>query len=181
MGGKTRAKQELRRSMRGILTGLDPGFFRAASAEIRTRIRLPKESRVALFAATPGEPQLLDLIIAHPEIEWFLPRVTGTGEMDFLPVSDPQKLKKGYLGIMEPTQGSPATDLDFILCPGLAFTREGLRLGQGGGFYDRALARFPKAERIGVAFSCQLVDHLPTAAHDLKMHRVITNLPAPQD
>ena len=175
MGGKTSAKAEQRRSMKTVLGRLERSFIESASIEIRRQIPLRPGSRIALFAGTTTEPQLLDLIQQNPQIDWFLPKVTGSDTMDFLPVSSSDDLEKGFLGILEPHSGTPATELDLIICPGVAFTDKGGRLGQGGGFYDRALARFPSAERIGVTFSCQLVEQLPTRPHDIQMHRVITN------
>lgn len=94
--------------------------------------------------------------------------------MEFLPVTHYDRLVPGPFGILEPPGGPPAGDLDVIICPGLAFTRDGHRLGQGGGYYDRALARFPQARKIAVAFPCQIVATLPHEPHDAIMDAVIT-------
>ena len=60
--------------------------------------------------------------------------------------------------------------------PGLAFTADGRRLGQGGGHFDRFLPRLrPDCLRIGVAFREQLVDDLPTSPHDIAVDVVITD------
>ena len=65
---------------------------------------------------------------------------------------------------------------DVIIVPGTAFTRRGERLGQGGGWYDRFLAdRRPDAVTIGVGFAPQIVDHLPTEAHDVALDCVVTD------
>jgi 5-formyltetrahydrofolate cyclo-ligase len=59
--------------------------------------------------------------------------------------------------------------------PGLAFTRKGLRLGRGGGYYDRYLAALPPTTlKIGVCFALQLVDAMPTEPHDQRMNAVVT-------
>ena len=65
---------------------------------------------------------------------------------------------------------------DFVLVPGLAFSRNGYRLGRGGGFYDRLLAgRARDAVKVGVGFELQLTDDIPRAEHDVILDRVITD------
>lgn len=176
MDGKTSAKAEQRRLMRKTLSQMDAREISRRSAQIRDQLNFPNGATVALFAGTSREPQLLELMENNPEVNWFFPRVTGETEMEFLPVSNRQNLRKGYLGILEPFEGHPPADLDCIVCPGLAFTPSGLRLGQGGGFYDRILEHYPSSERIGTCFSCQLVEQLQVASHDVKMHRIVTDL-----
>lgn len=70
--------------------------------------------------------------------------------------------------------GPPAPDL--IIAPGLAFDRNGIRLGMGGGYYDRLLAlpRHAASRRVGLAYSFQLVDSLPREAWDMPVHAVCT-------
>lgn len=88
-------------------------------------------------------------------------------------------LVRGAYGVWEPQPGAvrPARlrDLDLVLVPGLAFDRQGHRLGHGFGYFDRFLARLPKATpTIGLAFRFQLFDRLPTAAHDRAIQAVLT-------
>jgi 5-formyltetrahydrofolate cyclo-ligase len=90
-------------------------------------------------------------------------------------------LAPGYKGIpeplppWEPDRFMPPTSIDVAIIPGAVFDRCGHRLGYGGGFYDRFLAQAaPQAIRIGLAFSCQVVDQLPSLAHDVPMDLVIT-------
>ena len=61
------------------------------------------------------------------------------------------------------------------MLPGSVFDRAGNRLGYGAGFYDRFLAQeAPRAIRIGLGFSLQLVERLPALAHDIPMNQLIT-------
>jgi len=93
------------------------------------------------------------------------------------------ELEPGTLGILEPPQTlrdrtdrrvEPAS-LGLVLAPGLAFDRRGRRLGQGGGYYDRLLADLPASTPVvALAFECQVIDHVPTAAHDIPVHKVVT-------
>lgn len=68
-----------------------------------------------------------------------------------------------------------ADEVDVWICPGLAFTQAGDRIGFGGGWYDRFLAAArPGARKLGVAYRFQLLDELPTEPHDLRLDEIIT-------
>lgn len=78
-------------------------------------------------------------------------------------------------GIGEPT-GEEYTDLesvDAIIVPGVAFDKEGHRMGRGRGFYDRLLKSTPNAYKIGVCFDFQMVENVPVEPHDVMMDRVV--------
>lgn len=80
-------------------------------------------------------------------------------------------------GIRTPKQGQPIPPsmIDLIVAPGLAFDAHGRRLGRGGGFYDRFLARTRNsAVRVGIAFDRQIIDDIPTQDHDVMVDIVIT-------
>ena len=66
-------------------------------------------------------------------------------------------------------------ELDFILVPGVAFTRDGARMGHGFGYYDKLLENArADAPLVALAFECQLFADLPTEAHDIFMDRIVT-------
>ena len=79
------------------------------------------------------------------------------------------------MGIEEPSAGCrPVNDKSaLVLVPGVAFDREGRRLGYGGGYYDRFFAREPKHPRWGLAYAFQIVEKLPKEEWDQKVERVI--------
>lgn len=87
----------------------------------------------------------------------------------------------GYRNIPEPLPTltpeqilSPSL-IEVAVIPGVVFDRYGHRLGYGGGYYDRFLARSaPQALRVGLAYSCQVVDRIPALPHDIPMDLVIT-------
>jgi 5-formyltetrahydrofolate cyclo-ligase len=132
--------------------------------------RAPKV--VALFAPLWDEVQLQGLI-DDLSCRVVLPRVEGD-DMEFFDYT-PTDLKEGSFGIMEP-QGQkpcPASDIDLMVVPGVAFTKEGERLGRGKGFYDRYLSREGfRGFCIGVGYKHQLLDSLPTEPHDRQMDMV---------
>lgn len=114
-----------------------------------------------------------------------LPKVNrATNELDIYQVSDLQHdLAPGLWNIREPLVDRCAkitalNDVDFILLPGIAFGRDGARLGYGGGFYDKLLARIKGAgchpALVAGAFAIQLVEDLPQEATDHKVDWVVT-------
>ncbi|WP_424361981.1 5-formyltetrahydrofolate cyclo-ligase [Methylocystis parvus] len=93
---------------------------------------------------------------------------------DFTPGDD---LVKGPYGLSEPADDKTARDPDIIFSPLAAFDRKGYRLGYGGGIYDATLAELRPKKRvtaIGVAYSCQEADHVPTEPHDQRLDFLLT-------
>lgn len=93
--------------------------------------------------------------------------------------SGPQMLKQGTYGIWEPdpqiAEKADLTKLDAVLVPGVAFDRAGGRMGYGGGYYDRFLASLDrKPFLLGVAYSMQVVEHVPVEPHDILLDAIVT-------
>jgi 5-formyltetrahydrofolate cyclo-ligase len=75
----------------------------------------------------------------------------------------------------EPGKEIDPPELDVVMVPGVGFTRDGARMGNGQGYYDRLLDRVrPTAPLIALAFECQLFPELPVSPHDVYMDKVIT-------
>lgn len=105
-----------------------------------------------------------------------VPRVCGDHLIFYL-ISSMDCCRKGAYGILEPSEGCPVAEPkgeDIILVPGCAFTRDGKRLGYGGGYYDRYLAAFPQAVSVGLSFEEQLFEDIPWESLDRKLCYVIT-------
>ncbi|MCP4810694.1 MAG: 5-formyltetrahydrofolate cyclo-ligase [Proteobacteria bacterium] len=130
------------------------GLFHSIGAEISTR-------------------PLLERGWAHG-LQLALPIVVGAGRpLEFRRVFPDTPLQAGAFGVLEP-QGTERVDaLDLIVLPGLAFDRAGGRLGYGGGYYDRTLAR-SSAFRVMLAFADQEVADVPMGAHDERVQAVVT-------
>ena len=94
--------------------------------------------------------------------------------MRFLAWDGATALIPGPFGLSQPPADAVALVPDIILTPLLALDPKLNRLGQGAGYYDRAFAQFPLARRIGVAWSVQQVEAVPTDAWDMPLHAVIT-------
>jgi 5-formyltetrahydrofolate cyclo-ligase len=102
------------------------------------------------------------------------PRVEGKG-LVLHTVRSWDGLRPGAFGIPEPAPSAPVVQPDEVevaLVPGLAFDRDGYRLGQGGGFYDRLLPNLRRAW--GVCFDAQRLLRVPREAHDVPVHRVLS-------
>lgn len=101
----------------------------------------------------------------------------GRGAYSLVELTKESAFAEGRHGVREPVGGRTvdADGVDVWIVPGLAFTREGARLGYGGGWYDRMLvgAR-PDAAVIGVAHGFQIVDELPQEAHDRRLTGVVS-------
>lgn len=86
-------------------------------------------------------------------------------------------LIKGPFGLSEPAKDMPVYDPDIVFSPLAAFDRRGFRLGYGGGIYDATLSGLRAGKRlvaVGVAYSCQEADHVPTEPHDQRLDFVMT-------
>ncbi len=127
---------------------------------------------VMAFVGMSGEPDtdaLFGLIAADGK-RLLLPRVEGS---ELVVCAGDGPLTTSSFGVQEPV--GPALELDvidFVIVPGLAFTKSGDRLGYGGGFYDRFLPRV-SAPNVGVGFREQIVDALPMHAGDVRVHQVV--------
>jgi 5-formyltetrahydrofolate cyclo-ligase len=122
-------------------------------------------SRIDGFARARG------LRVAYPRIN------DGDRRLAFHEVTI-DELVPATFGLREPAPHAPLVELSqmtALLVPGLAFDRAGGRIGWGRGYYDVTLAAAsPAALRIGLAFECQVLDHVPRDPHDAPLHYVVT-------
>jgi 5-formyltetrahydrofolate cyclo-ligase len=164
----------------GASTGQDAEKSRAIVASIVAHPAWARVRVLSLYWALPGEPDLAALWNRGKPLRFCYPRIEAAG-MTFLEVESPGELVSSpwHPRIREPAfvpaRIVPPEEIDLILVPGLAFTRDGQRLGRGGGFYDRYLASLStRVVKLGVCFQCQLVESLPLEAHDQQVHALVT-------
>lgn len=96
-------------------------------------------------------------------------------EMRFIWMEDLSKVEKGYAGIPEPVEDGPVADDEtaLVLMPGLAFDPEGHRIGYGGGFYDRFLAKEPEHPTLALCYAFQMLPKLETEEFDIPVDCVL--------
>jgi len=171
-------KRELRLQMKRRLRDIPPEQYEAKSAEICAKVtnNFANIHIVAAFASSRFEPSLETLWSQgfFPQRMVLYPKIDGTN-LVFCPAASGKELRPGQFGILEPVRATAQLSPDVILVPGLAFTREGHRLGRGAGFYDRFLgASPPDIIKAGICFDFQVVPELPAEPHDVRMDLVIT-------
>lgn len=131
---------------------------------------------VAAYAARPQEPGtdelLLSLLSSGRTV--LLPRVVGE-ELAWSAVADLATLRAGSFGIREPADDTdvPLTRADVVIAPALAVDAQGTRLGQGGGYFDRALAPIA-APVVVLVHDDEVLDALPREPHDRGVDIVVT-------
>lgn len=180
------AKARLRAEMRSRRARLSPAAAASAGAAVSRRLEaLPAVAgarRVAAYRAVRGEIPL-DALLDGPRREAFtVPRVVGD-DLEFVAWCEGQSFAPGSFGIPEPVDGEAVAfaDHDAVLVPLTAFDGRCRRLGQGGGFYDRALASLPsgaatgRPAAIGVAYSFQQVARIPEDRWDVPLDAVATD------
>jgi len=96
-------------------------------------------------------------------------------EMRFIYMDDLSKVEAGYANIPEPIADDPVADdkTALVLMPGMAFTKNGDRMGYGGGFYDKFLAAEPDHPTVALCYAFQMVESLPTEEYDIPVDCVL--------
>ncbi|MEM7359450.1 MAG: 5-formyltetrahydrofolate cyclo-ligase [Pseudomonadota bacterium] len=180
-------KRQQRRRYRELRRALTPQAQLQASLGLARNARSYRQlfnlERVLAYAPIAGE---IDpgVLLTNLKAQVYLPRIVNyrTGSMQFFRAAGIQR--RNQLGIMEPDNTRemlPARHLDAVLLPLVAFSRDGNRLGMGGGFYDRAFEfrlRFSSSTRpllIGVAHHFQQAERLAHDPWDVPLDAIITD------
>ena len=174
-------KASIRKSVLKKMKGLELENKRKADQALIQRLRsLPAyqaASVIATYLSFPHEVDTSFLIDAAQEDgkQVVIPKTYPKGCMEFV-AYDPQNLKPTAFGLLEPEDATQAVDqskIDLIHVPGVAFQKDGYRIGYGGGYYDRYLADFDGAT-VSTIYACQEVDFAP-APHDIPVQVVIVD------
>lgn len=171
-------KLNLRRRILRDRSELDERTLRASSAAVReTLLDQPwaqMAGLVACYWSIGAEPSTHGLILAM----WkhgatvILPVQRPDGELDWAVYDGPDSLAPGPYGVMEPVDVRRGVDAirtaALVLVPALAVDRvTGVRLGRGGGFYDRALTRVgPNVPTVALLHEGELMEGVPAEPHD---------------
>lgn len=129
---------------------------------------------VMLYSSLPDEVQTIEFIEKwRHKKRIILPTVVGD---DIIPVelTDDTDFAIGDFNILEPQNKPYNGSYDLIIVPGVAFDKDGNRIGRGKGYYDRFLSKHMDIKRIGICFDFQLIEEVPTEENDIRMHEIIS-------
>jgi 5-formyltetrahydrofolate cyclo-ligase len=174
------AKASLRRRILAARARLSADQRADAGRAIRDAVlALPQvqmAGTVAAYYSIGTEPDTHGLVYALWKRGTYvlLPRLRPDMDLDWASYEGPDSLRAGPRGLTEPTEASrgvPAVSrADLVIVPALAVDRRGMRLGRGGGSYDRVLARVgPQVPTIALLYDAELLDEVPAAAHDQRV------------
>lgn len=157
---------------------------RRAHATAEALLAAEEVRRAATVAAyvgvgrEPGTSPLLDGLAAAGK-RVLLPLLLPDNDLDWATYAGPESLASAPRGLLEPDTPPLGPDAiataDAVIVPGLAVDRTGLRMGRGGGSYDRALARVPVGTFTCVVLNSEeVLDRVPAAPHDRRVTAVAT-------
>lgn len=134
---------------------------------------------VAAYVSVGTEPETRGLIYALWKRGTYvlLPLLLADHELDWASYEGPDSLAPGPHGLLQPTEPPrgvhAVTSADLVIVPALAVDRAGMRLGRGGGSYDRALARIGAAvPTVALIYDHELVEEVPAGRHDQPVRMV---------
>lgn len=136
---------------------------------------------IAAYVSVGTEPDTRRLLFALWKRGTYvlLPRLLPDGDLDWASYEGPDSLVPGARGCLEPSEpprgpGAVAS-ADVVLAPAVAVDRTGMRLGRGGGSFDRALARVgPAILTVALVYDEELVPAVPAEPHDRRVRAAVT-------
>ncbi|MEU6243130.1 5-formyltetrahydrofolate cyclo-ligase [Streptomyces sp. NPDC047024] len=185
-------KRALRRQLLRVRNGLPEDDIRSSADALAGQALLLPElataRTVAAYVSMGGEPgtrALLDTLRARG-VRVLLPALLPDNDLDWAEYTGPGSLAPvrhgGRMELLEPSGPRLGPDAvasaDTVLLPGLAVDARGMRLGRGGGSYDRVLARLESAGArpalVVLLYDTEVVARVPAEPHDRPVHAVVT-------
>lgn len=173
-------KQELRRVIREKKRAMTSAEIEAKSARLGDLFAASESYRNAktIYGYLPYNQEVRTVPMLERALRdgkrVAVPKVYGD-EMKFIYLDDLTQVAVGYAGIPEPVADGPvAEDREaLVLMPGLAFDRQGHRIGYGGGFYDKFLAAEPDHPTVALCYDFQMLEALETEKFDIPVDAVL--------
>lgn len=171
-------KKEIRKIIRERRESLEQSYINEASLKIFNTL---KNEEVFLNAKNilsymdfknEVKTDLINKFIQENGKVLILPRVIDRENM--IAIESKGNFSTSPFGNIEPVGDEYQKEIDLIIVPGVAFDKEGNRIGFGRGYYDRFFTKYENAKRIAIAFEIQLVDKIETDVFDKKVEMLIT-------
>ena len=173
-------KKELRKQIREKKRAMTPKEIQASSQKLKELFLATEQYSRAktIYGYLPYNQEVRTVPILQQALDdgkrIAVPKVYGD-EMKFIYLTDLTQVAEGYAGIPEPVADGPVADdpTALVLMPGLAFDKEGHRIGYGGGFYDKFLTKEPEHPTVALCYGFQISEELPTEEFDVPVDLVL--------
>ncbi len=138
-----------------------------------------KAHHILFYYSVKGEAGTQNLIEKYIDSkQLYLPVVRGKSNFQAIPIKSPLSLKVGFEGVPEPIGHDPSSvydnQLEIIITPGVAFDKNGNRIGMGKGYYDRYFTK-KTAVKIALAYEEQVLDYVPKDIYDVSIDLIVTD------
>ena len=172
-------KARLRKQLLDARDGLSLDFMKITSKEIQENLRkidLYRNAKtIGAYYSIGSEVKTQDILqeILNAGKELALPKVVKD-DLVFKKISNFADLEPGNFSVMEPKDKCEVVkNLDVILVPAIALSKDGFRLGYGFGYYDKYL-HGKKSTAIALSYAKQVIRSFPVDDHDVKMNFIVT-------
>lgn len=180
---KATEKQELRKHLKALRNRLSPAQVSWSSEKIAQHILACdayKNAKLIMGYLAFGKELSVDKVLLQALADGkkvVVPFITSPTEMEVAVFTGMENLCLDRFKIRcvaEPVQLIEPNAIDLVLVPGVAFGRDGSRMGMGAGYYDRFLRRSPQAVTIGIAYAVLMQEQLPTDEYDIPVHYLVS-------
>jgi 5-formyltetrahydrofolate cyclo-ligase len=167
---RSKSRQDLRSAGQAVISTLLQETRKHSPTVIATYVPIGPE---------PGGPDLPEALRSVLPASVLLPVLLPDGDLDWALYDSPAALQPGPRGLLEPAGPrlgvAAVSQASVVVVPALAVDRRGVRMGRGGGSYDRALARVsPTAFTVALLHDGELLESVPAEPHDRRVRATIT-------
>lgn len=173
-------KKELRKKIRELKRAMTPQMVEQASHDLARQFFATEyyQNAKTIYGYMPYNQEVRTVPILEQALrdgkKVAVPKVNGD-TMRFIYLEDLTQVSPSDMGIPEPISDEPVAsdETALVLMPGLAFDKNGNRMGYGGGYYDKFLALEPDHPTVALCYSFQMVDAIPTEDYDIPVDLVL--------
>jgi len=176
-------KADLRKNLKSRLASLSDQEYLELSLKVSMQLKnllndqfvIQRHLVIGVFAPIEKEPKwFLDMDEAIEKLTAY-PAYAKDRMVFRLALQSELEINQDFgVGILGPRESAKEVTPDIVIVPGLGFTKDGARLGRGKGFYDRYLEN-SSVIKIGIGLEMQIIEHIPTDPHDVKMDFLVTD------